>query len=114
VAGTDESPMVRLAAIFALQKLGRNFAARIVDLMSSEKVIAQAQDYLVELGPSMAPTLVPRLQEPDANVREAVADVLGAIGDASAVPALEAATKDRDPSVASAAKRALARLQPAA
>lgn len=114
VAGTDESPMVRLAAIFSLQKLGRNFAARIVDLMSSEKVIAQAQEYLVELGPSMAPTLLPRLQEPDANVREAVADVLGAIGDASAVPALEAATKDRDPSVASAAKRALARLQPAA
>jgi HEAT repeat protein len=104
---------VRLAAVFALQKLGRNYAARIVDLMSSDKVIPQAQEYLVELGPPMSPTLVPRLQEPDVNVREAVADVLGVIGDASVIPALEAATKDRDPSVALAAKRALARLRAA-
>jgi HEAT repeat protein len=110
-ATTDDSAMVRLAATFALQKLGRNYSARIVDLMASEKVTAQAQDYLVELGPSMAPTLGPRLQEPDANLREAVADVLGAIGDPSAIPPLEAATKERDASVASAAKRALARLR---
>ena len=82
--------------------------------MASPKVIPQAQEYLVELGPSLTNTLLPRLQEPDANVREAVADVLGAIGDPSAIPALEAAAKDRDASVASAAKRALARLQPAA
>ena len=108
---TDESGMVRLAAVFALQKLGRNYAARLVDFMSNEKIIPQAQEYLIELGPSMSPTLVPRLQEPDANVREAVADVLGVIGDASVVTALEAATKDRDASVASAAKRAQARLR---
>jgi len=113
IATTDESATVRLAAVFALQKLGRNYAARIVDLMSSDKVIPQAQEYLVELGPPMSPTLVPRLQEPDVNVREAVADVLGVIGDASVIPALEAATKDRDPSVALAAKRALARLRAA-
>jgi HEAT repeat protein len=110
-AMSDEAAMVRLAAVFALQKLGRNYAARIVDLMSSEKVIPQAQEYLVELGTPLTVTLVARLQEPDPNVREAVADVLGVIGDASVVPALEAATKDRDASVASAAKRALARLR---
>ena len=81
--------------------------------MSSEKVIPQAQEYLVELGPSMTPTLLPRLQEPDMNVREAVADVLGVIGDASVVPALETASKDRDVAVAAAAKRALARLRAA-
>lgn len=107
----DDSPMVRLAAAFALQKLGRNYAARIIDMMSSAKVIPQGQEYLVELGPPMAATLVPRLQEPDADVREAVADVLGRIGDATTVPALEAAAKDRDPSVASAARRAVARLR---
>ena len=110
-ATVDDSPMVRLAAVFALQKLGRNYAARIVDLMSSDKLVQQGQDYLVELGPAMTATLLPRLQEPDASVREAVADVLGMIGDAATVPALEAATKDRDASVASAAKRALVRLR---
>ena len=112
-ATMDEAPMVRLAAAFALQKLGRNYAARVVDLMRSDQMIAQAQEYLVELGAPMIPTLVPRLQEPDANVREAVADVLGVIGNASIVPALEAVTKDRDPSVASAARRAIARLRSA-
>jgi HEAT repeat protein len=110
-ATIDDSAMVRLATAFALQKLGRNYGGRIVDLMSSAKVIPQAQEYLVELGPSMSPTLLPRLQEPDADIREAVADVLGVVGDAAAVPALEAAAKDRDASVASAAKRAILRLQ---
>jgi HEAT repeat protein len=110
----DEEPMVRLAAVFALQKLGRNYAARVVDLMGSGKLVPQAQEYLVELGPPTIPTLLARLQEPDATVREAIADVLGAIGDASVVPALEKAAKDRDPSVASAATRALARIRPAA
>ena len=113
-ASADDSAMVRLAAVFALQQLGRNYGARIVDLMASAKVIPQAQEYLVELGPSMTPTLLPRLQEPDANVREAVADVLGVIGDQSAISALVAAAKDRDPSVASAVKRALERLRSAA
>ena len=109
---TDEAAMVRLATVFTLQKLGRNYGARIVDQMSSAKVIPQAQEYLVELGPSIVPTIVPRLQEPDANVREAIADVLGVIGDASTIPELDAvAARDRDASVISAAKRAKARIQ---
>jgi len=37
--------------------------------------------------------------------------VLGVIGDATVMPPLEAAAKDRDASVASAAKRAVARIQ---
>jgi HEAT repeat protein len=106
----DESPMVRLATAFALQTLGRNYAARLVDLMSA-KVLVQAQDYLVELGPSMAPTIVPRIQDPDPDLREALVSVLGAIGNESALPALQAATKDANASVAAAAKRAVARIQ---
>jgi HEAT repeat protein len=108
----DDAATVRLATAFALQKLGRNYAARIVDLMASPKVTAQGQEYLLELGPAMAPTLVPRLLDPDPDMREAMADVLGIIGDATTIPALEAATKDRDASVASAARRAIARLRP--
>jgi HEAT repeat protein len=108
---TDDSAMVRLAAAFALQKLGRNYAARVADMMTSSKVTAQGQEYLIELGPSIAPALLPRLQDPDPDLREALVDVVGIIGDASNLPALEAATKDRDDSVVSAAKRAIARLQ---
>ena len=108
---TDESPTVRLAALFALQKLGRNTAGRIADGMASPKLLSQGQDYLVELGPSLATTIVPRLQEPDADVREAMADVLGIIGDATVIPPLQAALRDRDASVAAAAKRAIAKIQ---
>jgi HEAT repeat protein len=112
MATSDDSAMVRVASAFALQKLGRNYTSRIIDLMSSAKVLRQAEDYLLELGPPVINVIVPRLLEPDTAVREALADVLGALGDPSALPALEAAAKDADPSVASAAKRALARLQP--
>ncbi len=108
---TDESPAVRLAALFALQTLGRNYAGRIADAMGSPKLLSQGQDYLVELGPSLTPTILPRLQEPDADVREAMADVLGMIGNAAVLPPLQAVLKDRDPSVAAAAKRAIAKIQ---
>jgi len=110
----DDSAMVRVACAFALQKLGRNYGARIIDLMNNDRVVQQAQEYLIELGPPILSVSAPRLQDPDAGVRAAVADVLGVIGDASTIPALEAAAKDADPGVASAAKRALARLRPRA
>jgi HEAT repeat protein len=111
VAGGDEAGAVRLAALFALQKLGRNYAGRLADGMASPKLLAQGQEYFVELGPSMAQTLVPRLQEPDPEVREAIADLLGVIGDASVILPLQRAITDRDPSVGAAAKRAIARIQ---
>jgi HEAT repeat protein len=112
MATTDDSPMVRVAAAFALQKLGRSYAARIVDAMSNQKVVQQAQAYLVELGSPMVSVIVPRLQESDAGTREAIADVLGVVGDASTVPALEAvAAKSPDTPAAAAAKRAVARIQ---
>jgi HEAT repeat protein len=107
---TDDSGMVRIAAAFALQKLGRNYAARIVDLMGNAKVVQQGEEYLIELGPPFASVITPRLQEPDAGIREAVADVLGIIGDGSTIPALETAAKGTDASAA-AAKRAIARIQ---
>jgi HEAT repeat protein len=110
-ATIDDSPMVRIATAFALQKLGRNYAARLVDLMGSSKLQAQGQEYLIELGPSMAATIMPRIQEPDPELRAALIDVLGAIGDASTIPALQAAAKDANASVAAAAKRAVARIQ---
>lgn len=108
---TDDSPMVRLASAFALQKLGRNYASRIVDLMNDPKVIPQAQEYLIELGPAVLSTVAPRIQDPDPAVREAVADVLGAIGNASTLPALQAATQDGSGAVAAAAKRSMEKIR---
>jgi HEAT repeat protein len=107
----DDAETVRIAMAFALQKLGRNYVTRIVDAMDSGRMVSQAQDYLIELGPSIAPSLYPRLQETDAGIREGVADVLGMIGDEKALASLQAATQDHDPAVATAAKRAIERIK---
>jgi len=113
IVGSDEAAMVRIAAAFALQKLGRtNYVGRIADLMASPKVTEQGEGYLVELGPAVAAALVPRLQESDADVRESMANVLGAIGGPDTVAALEAmATKGPNSAAGVAAKRAIARIQ---
>jgi HEAT repeat protein len=110
-ATTDDSAMVRLAMAFALQKLGQNYVSRIADAMTSQKLRAQAEDYLVEFGPSVTQPLLARLQDPDAGVREATADVLGFVGGDAAIPALQAAAKDKDADVADAAKRAIERIK---
>ena len=112
VLGSDESAMVRIAAAFALQKLGRNYVGRLADMMTSPKAAEQGAPYLVELGPSVAQAVIPRLQDPEPVMRESIADVLGAIGGPDAVPALQAAAaKDTTGAGGVAAKRAIARIQ---
>jgi HEAT repeat protein len=112
-ATADEAETVRVAMAFALQKLGRNYVTRIADAMLSPQMVPQAQGYLIELGSPIAPALFPRLQESDAGIREAIAEVLGLIGDDTALPPLEAVSADRDPNVAAAAKRAIERIKAA-
>jgi HEAT repeat protein len=114
MATADDAPMVRLAACFALQKLGQNYATRLVDMLAGDKLIPQGVESLIELGPSIAPQLYARLQESQPDVRAAMADVLGAIGGHPALQPLQAAAQDKDPDVAAAAKRAILRIQTSA
>ncbi len=110
-ATMDDSEMVRMAMAFALAKLGRNYVTRIVDAMDSPKLVPQAQEYLIELGPSIVQDLYPRLQESEPAIRAAVAEVLGVIGGEGSLPALQPVTQDRDPQVASSAKQAIERIK---
>jgi len=110
-AGNDSSEMVRAAMAFALQKLGRNYIPRLVESLDSEKVAPQAGDYLLELGPSIAPDLVSHLQDPSPAVRGNVATVLGLLGDGATLTALQPLTGDKDRSVAEAATRAIDRIK---
>ena len=110
-AGNDSSEMVRAAMGFALQKLGRNYIPRLVESLDSEKLAPQIAEYLLELGPSVAPTLVSHLQDPSPAIRGNVATVLGALGDAATVTALQPLTGDKDRSVAEAATRAIDRIK---
>jgi HEAT repeat protein len=110
-AGNDESETARAAMAFALQKLGRNYVTRLVDFLDSAKMTAQVQSYLLELGPSIVPALTPRLQEPDAEVRARIAEVLGLLGGEAALAALQPLTQGKDRDVVDAATRAIERIK---
>ena len=110
-AGSDPSPMGRTAMAFALQKLGQNYIPRLVESMTSAKTAPQTADYLLELGPSIVPTLLPHLQDPSPAIRGNVAQVIGALGGPAAEAALQPLTQDRDRDVAQAATRALRQLK---
>jgi HEAT repeat protein len=106
-AGSDASPMVRTAMAFALQKLGQNYIPRLVESMTSAKTAPQTAEYLLELGPSILPALLPHLQDPSPAIRGNVAQVIGGLGGPAAEAALQPLTADRDPDVVEAATRAL-------
>jgi HEAT repeat protein len=110
-AGNDGAETVRAAMAFALQKLGRNYIPRLVESMNSDKMASQIAGYLFELGPSVAATLLPHLQDPSPAIRGNVATVLGVIGGDATLPALQPLTEDKDRGVAQAATRAIERLK---
>jgi HEAT repeat protein len=110
-AGNDSSTMVRAAMAFALQKLGYNYIPRLVDFMTSEKAAPQIAEYLLELGPSIVPTLLSHLQDPSPAIRGNVVQVLGALGSPAAEAAIQPMTQDHDHDVAEAATRALQQLK---
>ena len=109
-AGNDLSNPVRAAMAFALQKLGRHYVARLVDFLSTDDMVLQVQEYLIELGPAIERDLLPRLLEPDDVVRERVAEILGAVGGDASLAALQG-LKDRDRDVTQAAQRAVERIK---
>ena len=109
-AGNDPSAMVRAAMQYALQKLGRNYVARLIEFLPDAKTSVQVQDYLFEFGPSIENQLLPSLQEPDEAMRAAIAEVLGQIGGDASLAALRD-LKDRDRDVVQAATRAVERIK---
>ena len=109
--GNDSSEMVRAAMSFALQKLGKNFVPRLVEFLSRDKVAPQVGAYLLELGPSIVPELLPSLADPSAEIRANVATILGQLGDQGTIAALQPLTTDRDKDVIEAATRAIERIK---
>jgi HEAT repeat protein len=107
----ERSDRAELAVVFALQRLGRGQRVdRLVEAVSHSAMREQARGYLIELGPPNAQALTAYLRDPTPDLRAVIADILGRIGDSTIIPALEPLTRDRDPQVAVAAERAVARL----
>jgi HEAT repeat protein len=112
--GADRSDGVALAGVFANALLGNGSVDRIAEAVTKSKLRDQARRYLVELAPGRSDAFSRHLMDPDARIRLDVVEALGLAGDPSALPVVEPVTKDKDPGVARAAERAVARLRQAA
>ena len=102
---------VTLAGAFALVILGNGPTDRVADSLGKPKLREQAQKYLIELAPGRTTAFAHQLLDGDPQIRLDIVDVLGLAGDPAAIAAVEPLMKDRDPQVARAAERALARLK---
>jgi HEAT repeat protein len=71
----------------------------------------QIAGYFLELGPAATVGLIPSLKDANASVRGNAAVVLGAIGDASHIDALQPLLHDRNRDVVRAAERAIQRIK---
>ena len=109
----EKNEDVRLAHSFALALLGdRAFLDTIVlSLGASGNRGRRARGYLLELGPSIVPDLYPYLNDQDARVRGALADVLAQLGDPGAIEPLTPLLGDPNADVADRANRAIERLR---
>lgn len=107
----EKDKNVRLAESFALFRMGRSeYLQELVDALSSMMLRNQAQAYLMELSGEEAKLLYPYLRQGNSETKIRLAEVLGHIGDASALPHLEALGRSDDSEVAAAANQAIRRI----
>ncbi|MGE0454200.1 MAG: HEAT repeat domain-containing protein [Vicinamibacteria bacterium] len=108
----EKNDEVRSAYAFALVLLGdRAFIDTIVLALPSRLQGSRARRYIVELGRGLLPDLYPYLNDPDADVRAELCDVLAQLGDAEAIPRVEPLIADPSAKVADRANRAVERLK---
>ena len=112
IASTDPASEVRLAGLFALDRLGEPQVAGITVSVAQPLIGGQARDYLLEIGPSAASAVAAAVTRASGTgPRAELLHVLGYIGGAADARAIEPLAKDPDARVARAAVNALARLR---
>ena len=107
----DKNEAVALAGLYASARLANERIDRIADALTKSRLRLQARQYLLELLPGRAASVTSQLQDPDPRLRQDVVELLGVSGDSAALPLVEPLLKDREPQVARAAERAVARLR---
>ena len=111
VVDKERNQSVTLAGAFALVMLGNAPTDRVGDWLSKPNLREQAKQYLIELAPGRTTMFAHQLLDSDPQIRLDIVDVLGLAGDPAAIAAVEPLMTDRDPQVARAAERAVARLR---
>jgi HEAT repeat protein len=109
--GNERDEAVSLAEAFATVMLSTGQLDRITEALTKPKLRNQARQYLVEIAPGRTSLLSRQLQDPESRIRLDVVDALGLAGDPAALPLVEPLMNDRDPQVARAAERAIAKLK---
>jgi HEAT repeat protein len=108
----ERSEELRLAYSFALTLLGdRAFLDSLVLCLPSRTLGTRCRGYILEMGRGVLPDLYPYLNDPEEEVRGALADILAAVGDPEAVPRLAPLVSDPSRDVADRANRAIERLR---
>lgn len=103
---------VKLAYSFAISMLGdRAFLDSIVLSLPSRTLGKQARGYLLEMGRDILPELYPYLNDPEAEIRATLCDIIAVVGDAEAIPKLTPLVSDPNPTVADRANRAVEMLR---
>jgi HEAT repeat protein len=110
----ETDPKIRAAQAFALYRYGRKeYLDELVRALGTRRTNAEAREYLLELRRDELPDLLAKAASTtDVDVREAIAEILGQIGDPSAVPTLQELQRDTRGQVAALASQALRRVQP--
>ncbi len=108
----ERSDDLRLAYSFALTLLGdRAFLDTIVLALPSRTLGSRAEGYLVELGRDVLPELYPYLNDPDAEIRAELSDVIALVGDTDSIARLQPLLNDPSVKVVDRANRAIERLR---
>ena len=108
---SERGDSLLLTGAFASAMLSNAPVTPIAEALTRPKLHDQAYQYLVELAPGRSSMFTQQLQDPDPRLRADVLDVLALGGDATALPLVERSLTDREPQVAKAAQRAVARLR---
>jgi len=108
----EKNEELRLAYSFALTLLGdRAFLDTIVLSLPSRTLGTRSRSYLQEMGPAILPELYPYLNDPEAEIRATLCDIIAAFGDPEAIPRLTPLINDPSQTVADKANRAVERLR---
>jgi HEAT repeat protein len=108
----ERNEEVKLAYSFAITRMGdRAFLDSLVLSLPSRTMGTRSRDYILEMGRPILPDLYPYLNDPDAEVRSALCEIIGSLGDAEAIPRLQPLLGDPSASVADRANRAVERLR---
>jgi HEAT repeat protein len=107
----EKDPRILTAQAWGLYRLGRKeFLTAVVDALGSRRTNEGAREYLLELRQNEVPDLFPFAHHDKVDVREAIAEILGHVGDEQAIPTLRDLTRDTSGQVSALASQAIRRI----